>query len=150
MFDPKQGFDSSKKMQSLMDLVKLMKQMHGESAMSSQDDSQPHAMEVEMHAHSADPKELAALEEATHADLDSDQEEGEPEAHKTSVLGKSMTEEVPEESAEEVPESPEEEASESDSDEAAEDSQEPEDEDQHSEMQIPEGLLKLLAAKLQK
>lgn len=104
------------KMESLLELIKEMKRLQGEHA------GNPDAMEVEIHAQKLDPKDLEAAEEASHEDLDNDQEEGESPEHKAKVLG----------------------------DEDMESSdEEPMDEDQ-DEMQIPEGLMKLLAERLHK
>lgn len=81
----------------------------------------PHGMEVEIHAHKLDPQDLEQMEEETHQDLDGDNEAGESPEHKAAVLGD-------EESSED------------------EDS----DSEDHSEMQLPPGLLKLLAEKMGK
>jgi len=118
---------SSPKLQSLMDLISEMKRLQASSLHG--DEEGPHGMEVEIHAQKLDPQDLEKMEEATHQDLDNDNEEGESPEHKAMVLGdhSDMDEESPEE-----------------------DQDEDEDMEDHSEMQLPPGLMKLLMEKMGK
>lgn len=114
----KDGMDdmASSKMSSLRDLICEMKKLHGDNA-------KPKGMAVEIHESHMEPlspEDVEGLEEATHQDLDGDNEEGESPEHQEMVLGHSD-----------------------------EDQGEDQDE-QEPEMQIPEGLLKLIAEKLAK
>lgn len=118
----KDGMDdmAGSKMNSLRDLICEMKKLHGASA-------NPKGMAVEVHESHVEPltpEDVESLEEATHQDLDGDNEQGESPEHQEMVLGHSDM----------------------DDDMGGED----EDDQQEPEMQIPEGILKLLAEKLAK
>ena len=109
---------NSTKLRSLMDLIQTMKGLHGSSA-------SPKGMAIEVHEAHAEPlshDDVEQLEEATHTDLDNDNEEGESPEHKAMVMGSDHD----------------------NSDEEYEDDESPEP------MQLPEGLMKLLAEKMHK
>lgn len=80
--------DMQSKLQSLIDLISQMKGLH---AQGLQDDSQnPKGEGIEIHEIHAEPlnqDDIENLEEATHMDLDNDNEEGESPEHKAAVLG---------------------------------------------------------------
>lgn len=78
--------ENKTKMQTLMDLVSKMKQMQG----SSLHDEHPHGAALEIHEAHVEPldhDDVEKLEEATHTDLDNDNEAGESPEHKAAVLG---------------------------------------------------------------
>ena len=105
MFEKDMG--SQSKMQSLMELMKKMKELQ---AGSLRPDDKPHGVAVELESTGVEPldsedPELAKVEEATHSDLDQDQEVSEDPEHKALVLDeKAPEDEVAEEVAEEEPE----------------------------------------------
>lgn len=92
--------DSKSKIQSLMELVSKMKELQGLGMHSPDEpDSDPHGVALEMHEAHVQPldhDDIEKLEEATHTDLDNDNEEGESPEHQAAVLGPDHDEEKPE------------------------------------------------------
>ena len=120
----KDGMDdmASSKMSSLRDLIGEMKKLHGDKA-------KPKGMAIEMHETHMEPlspEDVEGLEEATHQDLDGDNEKGESPEHQEMVLGHS------------------------DEDQDEDQDHDEDQDEQEPEMQIPEGLLRLIAEKLAK
>ena len=83
--------DNKSKVQTLMDLVSKMKELQGSGMhASSPDNSDPHGAALEIHETHVEPldhDDIEKLEEATHTDLDNDNEEGESPEHQMAVLG---------------------------------------------------------------
>ena len=121
--------DDKNKIQTLMDLVSKMKELQGSgleapgSDESDSDEGSPHGVGLEIHEAHVEPldhDDVEKLEEATHTDLDNDNEEGESPEHKMAVLGPDH------------------------GDEDMEDKDEDQDEDHMGPMNVPPALLQLL------
>lgn len=130
------SMDAKAKMQSLMELIKEMRSMHGEAAKG-----EPKAMEVEIHEMHALPEDME--NETPESEME---ESPEHEASESPQMESAEHEEMPEESMED----PKEEASESPEMEASEDEMPEEDEDQHSPMNLPPAMLKLIMEHMKK
>lgn len=114
------GNDNMEPQSKLASLMELVKEM---KRLQGEDAAgKPHGLEVEVHAQKLSPADLEHAEEVTHQDLDNDQEQGESPEHQALVLG----------------------------DQSEDEECEPEEDEDHGEMEIPEGLMKLLAEKLHK
>lgn len=86
------GMDSQTKMQSLMDLIKEMKGLHGEGAKG-----EPKALEVEIHEMHAMPEDEESPE---HEDLESPEEEKQEDSEDPEQMEALSGEESPDEAME--------------------------------------------------